>query len=104
MARRRGAGTSPVVVSFILVLAGAVVLVLGLIGVVNLTFAGLLGTALSALAGAKLIAAVVYGGGLRALDSGLRELSAARTVGCATTTQAPTPGRTMTRKVPFARS
>jgi hypothetical protein len=52
--------------------------VLGLIGVVNLRFAGLLATALSALAGATLIAAVLFGGGLRELASGLRELSAAR--------------------------
>jgi hypothetical protein len=64
--------------SFALLVCGAVVLILGLAGAMNLGLAGLLTMALAALAGAKLMAAAHFGGGLRELASGLRELSAAR--------------------------
>jgi hypothetical protein len=66
------------VASFILVLCATVVLVLGLVGVVNLAAAGLLSSALAAIAGAKLIAAAVFGGGLRELTRGLWDLSSER--------------------------
>lgn len=75
---RRGRDSSPAVIPFILVTCGAVVLVLGLSGFLNLTIAGLISVAFAATSGAMLLGRVLYGGGVREFVTGLLDLRAPR--------------------------